>query len=487
MKKLDVKIVIRTLCMLLQFEAVFLLLSALVSILYKENEYVHLLISAAVTFVFGVIGLLSTRDVRNISMGKREGYLVVSLIWVIFSLFGMLPFYLSGRIPSFTDAFFETMSGFTTTGATILTDIESLPYGLLFWRSITQWLGGMGIIVLSMAILPKLGAGGMSMFTAETPGPTKDKIHPKIGDTSKILWGIYTAITLVESLILWVSGMDYFDAICHSFTTMASGGFSTKAASIAYWNSPLIEYIITVFMIMSGINFTLYYYLFRGRFDKLIHNEELKNYLIIIFVMTIVVMGNLLLHHNNIMGLESAFRYSIFNVVALITTTGYANGDYTTWAPFVWTLLLMLMAFGACSGSTSGGIKTVRISILLKNSYYEFKRLIHPNAVIPVRFNEKVIKPQLVDNIQAFVFLYLIIVVISVLFFTAFGLDFDNAVGTAISSISNVGPAIDQYGPMANFAPMPPLCKWYMTLLMMAGRLELFTVFMIFTPSFWRK
>ncbi|MCQ2350904.1 MAG: TrkH family potassium uptake protein [Paludibacteraceae bacterium] len=487
MNRLSIKIVWRTMCILLQFEAVFMFLSAIVSFVYNEPEFIHLIISTGVTFLFGIIGILFTRDVKNLQMGKREGYMVVSLIWIVFSFFGLLPFYLSGHIPDFTDAFFETMSGFTTTGATILTDIESMPHGLLFWRSLTQWLGGMGIIVLSMAILPIIGAGGMSMFTAEVPGPTKDKLHAKLDYTAKILWSIYAAITLIESVILWLCGMDYFDAICHSFTTMASGGFSTKAASIAYWHSPLIEYIIIVFMIMSGINFTLYYHMLRGRFKKLTHNEELKAYLIIILVMTTLVMGSLLIHHNNIMGTEKAFRYALFNVTALITTTGFANSDYTTWAPFVWTVLLMMMAFGACAGSTSGGIKTVRITLLLKNSYYEFKRLIHPNAVIPVRFNEKVVKPQLIDNVQAFVFLYLIVVIVSVLFFTACGLDFDNAVGTSISAVSNVGPAIDQYGPMANYAPMPPLCKWYMCLLMMAGRLELFTVFMIFTPSFWKK
>lgn len=487
MNKLDVKIVVRTLCMLLLFEVAFLLLSAMVSFIYDEIEYIHLLVSAGATLVVSLLGLLFTKDVKKIQMGKKEGYLVVSFIWVIFSFFGLLPFYLSGSIQSFTDAFFETMSGFTTTGATILTNIDAMPKGLLFWRSVTQWLGGMGIIVLSMAILPILGVGGMSLFTAEVPGPTKDKIHSKIGYTAKILWGIYTGITLIESLILWLAGMDYYDAICHSFTTMASGGFSTKGASIAYWNSPLIEYIIIIFMIMSGINFTLYYHLFKGRIHKITKNEELKFYIIIICVMTIFVMGSLLLHHNNIMDFEQSFRYALFNVVALITTTGFANGDYTTWASFVWTILLMMMAFGACAGSTSGGIKTVRIALLLKNSYYEFKRLIHPNAVIPVRFNGQVIKPQMIDNVQAFVFIYLIIVIVSVLFFTACGLDFDNAVGTSISAISNVGPAIDQYGPMASYAPMPDICKWYMSFLMMAGRLELFTVFMIFTPAFWTK
>lgn len=487
MRKFDIKIVIRMLSILLQFESALLFISALVSLFYGEESFFYLAITAAATLIVSIIGIISTRNVKNTIMGKKEGYIVVSTIWIIFSIFGMIPFYASGSIPDFTDAFFETMSGFTTTGGTILESIDDMPRGLLFWRSITQWLGGMGIIVLSMAILPILGAGGMSMFTAEVPGPTKDKIHAKIGNTAKILWGIYTAITLIESLILWLAGMDYFDAICHSFTTMASGGFSTKGASIAYWKSPLIEYIILIFMIMSGINFTLYYYLLKGKFEKIIHNEELKGYFAIIAVMTALIMGSLLFHHNNIMDIEESFRYAIFNVVALITTTGFANSDYTTWAPFVWTILLIVMVFGACAGSTSGGIKTVRIALLLKNSYYEFKRLLHPNAVIPVRYNKQVVKPELIGNVQAFMFLYLIIIIISVLFFTACGLNFDNAVGTAVSAISNVGPAIDQYGPMANFSSMPIPCKWYMCLLMLAGRLELFTVFMIFSPSFWRR
>ncbi|MCQ2336733.1 MAG: TrkH family potassium uptake protein [Paludibacteraceae bacterium] len=458
-----------------------------VSLLYGEKEYSYFLVAAIAATIVSVPGILCTQNVGSIHMGKREGFVVVSMVWVIFSLFGMIPYHISGDIPTFTDAFFETMSGFTTTGATIITNIDNLPHGLHFWRALTQWLGGMGIIVLSMAILPLLGVGGRSLFTAEVPGPTKDKVHSKIGYTAKILWGIYTVITLLESLILWLCGMDYFDAICHSFTTMASGGFSTKGVSIAYWNSPLIEYVIIGFMFMSGINFTLYYHLLRGRFGKLIHNEEFHFYIIFVIIGSILIMGSILFNHNDVIGFEQSFRYALFNVVALITTTGFANSDYTTWAPFVWTALLMLMAFGACAGSTSGGIKTVRIALLLKNSYYEFKRLIHPNAVIPVKFNNQVIRPQLIDNVQAFVFIYIIIAVVSVLFFTACGLTLDNAIGTAVSSISNVGPGIGNYGPMANYSTMPDVCKWYMSLLMLAGRLELFTVLMIFSPAFWKK
>lgn len=487
MKKIDFKIIIRTFSLLLIFEATFLLLSMVVSLIYKERESLYFLITAVATLVISGVGLLFTRDAKKGKMGTREGYLIVSLVWAVFTLFGMMPFYLSGNIPSFTDAFFETMSGFTTTGATLLTDVESMPYGLLFWRSITQWLGGTGIIVLSMAILPILGVGGMSLFAAEVPGPTKDKLHAKISTTAKILWGIYTAITLIESLILWLCGMDYFDAICHSFTTMSSGGFSTKGESIAYWNSPLIEYVIMLFMLMSGINFTLYYHVLKGNFSKIAQNEELKFYLAFVIGITLLIMGSLLLYHSDEMDLEESFRYALFNVLALITTTGFANSDYTLWDPFIWTVLLMLMAFGSCAGSTSGGIKTVRISLLLKNSYYEFRRLIHPNAVVPVRFNGQVIKPKLIDNVQAFVFIYLVVVVLSVLFFTACGLTLDNALGTAINTISNVGPGIGSYGPMDNYSTMPDICKWYMSFMMMAGRLELFTVFIIFTAAFWKK
>jgi trk system potassium uptake protein TrkH len=486
-KKVEIKILVRVFSILLQFEAFFLLISMIVSLVYGEKEYIYFLIAAGATLAVSIPGVIFTRGMRGIGMGKREGFLIVSLIWIVFTVFGMLPFYLSGSIPKLEDAFFETMSGFTTTGATILTDIDNMPAGMLFWRSITQWLGGMGIIVLSMSILPLLGVSGASLFAAEVPGPTKDKIHARISTTAMILWGIYTVITIFESFILWLLGMDYFDAICHSFTTMASGGFSTKGASIAFWDSPLLEYVIIVFMLMSGINFTLYYHIIRGRLDKVKSNEELKFYFAFIALFTLSVMTSLLLHHNNIMDLEEAFRYSLFNVVALITTTGFANSDYTTWTPFVWTILLMLMAFGSCTGSTSGGIKTVRISLLLKNTYCEFRRLIHPNAVVPVRFNGQVIKPKLIDNVQAFVFLYLVIEVISLLFFTSCGLTLDNALGAAISSVSNVGPGIGAYGPMDNYSSLPVACKWYMAFMMLAGRLELFTVFMIFTPAFWKK
>lgn len=486
MKLLDIKIVIRIMSFLLLFETFFMLISAFVSIAYGESDYQYIFYSSGVTLGFSLLGILLTPKIK-VEMGKREGYLIVALVWIVFSLFGLLPFYWSGSIPSFTDAFFETMSGFTTTGASILPEVEKLSYGLLFWRSLIQWLGGMGIIVLSLALLPLLGVGAMPLFVAEVPGPTKDKLHAKISSTAKILWGVYCGITLIQTLCLWSAGMNLFDSVCHAFTTMATGGFSTKNASIAYWNSPLIEYIITFFMFVAGINFSLYFFLLKGNFRKFFHNEEFKYYTIFAFVLSLIVFVALTIKHSETFGIEERIRYSLFNVISLMSTTGYVNVDYIQWHQFIWLFLLVVMLFGGSAGSTAGGIKTVRIVILIKNSYYEFKRLIHPNAVIPVRFNDEVLKPQLINNVLAFFFLYSVITIVGILFFVACGMGLVESIGTAVTAIGNVGPGLGIVGPVSNFGTIPMACKWCASALMLIGRLELFTVLMVFTQAFWKK
>lgn len=482
----DLKMVVRILSFLLLFEAIFMLIPALVSWYNADNMLNSILLSAGITTGVGLLGIICTPH-SSVQMGKREGYLIVGLVWVVFSLSGMLPFYLSGAIPSYTDAFFETMSGFTTTGASILTNVEALPHSLLLWRSLIQWIGGMGIIVLSLAVLPLLGVSGMSLFVAEVPGPTKSKLHAKLSYTAKILWGLYTLFTLIEAFSLWAAGMEWFDAICHAFTTMATGGFSTKNASIAHWDSPTIEYIIILFMFLAGINFSLFFYLLKGQFRKFFKNEELQFYIVFIAALTVVVAISLFINHYNVYTLDEIVRYALFNVVSIITTTAFVNFDFTQWAPFVWTILLIVMVMGACSGSTSGGIKTVRIVLLLKNSHYEFQRLIHPNAIIPVRFNHQVVRPQLINNVLAFVFLYFLIILVSMLVFTAFGMGFDEAISTAVATVSNVGPGLGSVGPISNYAAIPMACKWYMATLMLIGRLELFTVLLILSPSFWKR
>lgn len=469
---------------LLLIEGVFITLGIPFSLYYGDNDVSALLISGAITSAVGALLFFTNRDNAK-DIRKREGYIVVTLGWIIMSLFGALPFVIHGAIPSFTDAFFETMSGFTTTGASILNDIESLPHGLLFWRSLTQWLGGMGIIVLSLAILPILGIGGMQLFVAEVPGPTKDKIHPRIKETAKRLWGIYAIFTFVEALLLFAGGMDFFDSINHSFTTMATGGFSTKQASIAAYDSPFIHYVIIIFMFAAGLNFSLHYRMLHLDFKSVYRNDEFKFYVKIIVVVAIVIAVVHVI--TDYAGVEKSFRDSLFQTVSIITTTGYVTADYELWGPFFKLLFFLLLFTGGCAGSTGGGIKMVRHLILLRNSFQELRRLIHPRAVIPVRFNKLSVSPEIVLNIQAFFLFYITIFILGTLAMSLLGLDFSSALGSVATSLGNVGPAIGSVGPSYNFAHIPDMGKWILSILMLLGRLELFTVLLIFSPSFWKK
>jgi len=470
--------------LLLLIEGFFIGISALVSLYYGEYDFNALIITSSICIISGIIlTLLTNKADKNI--GKREGYIIVSLVWIIFSLFGALPFVISGGIPSYTDAFFETISGFTTTGASILNDIEAMPKGLLFWRSLTQWLGGMGIIVLSIAILPMFGIGGMQLFVAEVPGPTPDKLHPRIKDTAKRLWGIYVLFTLAEVILLKIGGMTWFDAINHSFTTMATGGYSTKQASIAYYDSPFIHYIITLFMFLAGTNFTLSYFALHFKFGKVFKNEEFRFYLGFTILFTICITISLWHFHD--FTAEKSFRESLFQVVSIMTTTGFATADYLTWKPFVIVTIFALMFFGGSAGSTGGSIKIVRIALLLKNSYQELKRIIHPNAIIPVRMNGKSVPPQIISNILAFVVFYMLISIVSTIVMSAFGYDLDTSLGSVAATLGNIGPGIGKVGPAENYAHIPAFGKWFLSFLMLIGRLELFTVIVLFSPSFWKK
>jgi len=368
---MNFKIIFRVLGFLLLVEGVAMLLALAVSLIYSGEDSVGILISSGINLVTGLLLLLLTARATK-DIGKKEGFIIVSSVWVVFSFFGSLPYVLSGAIPNFTNAFFETMSGFTTTGSSILNDIESLPHGILFWRSITQWLGGMGIIVLSLAILPVFGIGGMQLFMAEVPGPTPDKISPRIRQTAKTLWVIYLGFTVAETLLLWVGGMSIFDAVCHSFTTMATGGFSTKQASIAHWSSPFIQYVIIIFMFFAGTNFTLSYIAIKGKIKHAVKDEEFKYYSLFILGFTVLIFIGLLLTSS--LGTETAFRNSLFQVVSIITTTGYVTDDYLLWTPVLEILIFSLFFFGGSAGSTGGGIKIMRIVLLLKNSYYELSK-----------------------------------------------------------------------------------------------------------------
>jgi len=484
-KIINIRLVLHTIGSLLFFEAAFMLIAAAVSYIYGEPDFHSLLLSFGITLGVALLFYFSKKEEHQQYLKKREGYLIVALIWIVFSVFGSLPFFMSGYIPRYTDAFFETMSGFTTTGATILNDVEILPHGLLFWRSIIQWLGGMGIIVLFLAILPVFGIGGMQLYVAEFPGPIKDKLRPRVAQTAKFLWGIYTILTLIEAILLTIGGMSFFDAVCHSFTTVATGGYSTKNASIAYWNSPFIEYTVIFFMMIAGINYAIIYAALKGNFKKLYQNEELKFYLLFGFGFSLITVIGLLFTQN--LGAEASIRTGTFQVFSLMTGTGYSTANYMNWIPFLWSFMFFIMIIGGCAGSAAGGLKTVRVALLLKNSYHEFKRLLHPNAVIPVKFNQRVVPAQIITNVLAFVVLYALIAIVSILIFTLLGIGFIESIGTVVSCLSNVGPGLGSVGPMDNYSLFPDAAKWYASFLMLIGRLEIFTVLFVLMPSFWKR
>ncbi|GAB1856296.1 TrkH family potassium uptake protein [Flavobacteriaceae bacterium MHTCC 0001] len=472
-----------------------MLLSTLVSFICEDSVTHNLLFASLVVLSIGALAMVFTRN-HNKEMNKREGFIVVSFGWIIMALTGSIPYMVTGSIPNFTNAFFETMSGYTTTGASILNDIEAMPKGILFWRSLTHWIGGMGIIVLAIAILPLLGIGGMQMFAAEAPGPSADKLHPRITDTAKRLWLIYFGYTAAETLLLSVAGMSFFDAINHALCTVSTGGFSTKNASVAHWNDqPIIQYIIILFMFLAGTNFVLSYFAFKGKVQKVLRDEEFKLYFRFIAIFTVIAA--LLIYfradvsvssivHPMVWGeAESAFRHALFQVLAIITTTGFVSADYTLWTPFLVVFFFGLMFLGGSAGSTSGGVKVVRHLILIKNGFLEFKRSLHPSAILPVRYNKKAISGDIVFNVLGFFILYMLSFIIGALVFSMFQLDFPSAIGLAASSLGNVGPALGDFGPVNNYAALPPLAQWWASFLMLIGRLELFTVLVLFTPFFW--
>ena len=480
---INIRVILNILGLLLLIEGISMLLPFGVSIYYNEGDIAALGISAGIAIVIGAFAwILTQRSDKTIT--KREGYIIVSIVWVMFSLFGSLPFLFSGSITSYTDAFFETISGFTTTGASILNDVEALPHGLLFWRSMTQWLGGMGIIVLSLAILPIFGIGGMQLFVAEVPGPTPDRFHPRVKETAKRLWGIYLIFTLSETILLTIGDVNLFDAVCHSFTTMATGGYSTKQASIAYF-SPYVQYIITVFMFLAGTNFALSYYGLHLQFAKIFKNEEFRFYFFFIAGFTILITA--FLWFGDVLPIEESFRHSLFQVVSITTTTGYVTTNYLQWAPFLVVIIFMLMFLGGSGGSTGGSIKIVRVALLIKNSALELKRLLHPKAVVPVRLNKKSIDPQIVTNILAFVVLYMMIIAVGTIVISAMGYDLPSSLGSVAATLGNIGPGIGAVGPVENYAHIPDFGKWFLSLLMLIGRLELFTVLILFSPAFYKK
>ena len=478
------KAIIRILGMLLLLETGMLLLCSLVSLYYHDEALSDFWISAGVTAVAGaILARIGWKSERRLT--RRDGYVIVSLTWAFFSLFGMLPFLISGYIPRVEDAFFEAISGFSSTGASILDDIERLPHGLLFWRSLTQWVGGLGIILFTIAVLPIFGVSGLQVFAAEASGLARGKVTPRIGPTARWLWSIYSGLTLMLFGLLWLGGMSGFDSLCHAFSAMSTGGFSTKQASIGYYQSPYIEYVISLFMFLSGVNYTLLLFLLRGRVRKVWIDRELRWYCVSLLVFTVIF--TLLLFHSQSLGFEEAFRKALFQVVTIHTSTGFATDDYMLWPPVAWGLVLVMMISGACAGSTSGGIKCIRLVILFRVMKNEFKRILHPNAVLPVRMGRQVIPHSIVSMVLAFSTVYVAITILSILFMLAMGVGFEESIGCSISSISNMGPALGQVGPANSWSSLPASCKWLSSFLMLMGRLELFTILLMFTRSFWRK
>jgi len=467
MPKLNYKIIFHIMGVLLLINGGFMLIAALVSLVYQDGITVKIAVAALITMMTGLAFMFFTREHKK-DLGKREGYIVVAFGWIFMSLSGTLPYIFTDSIPTFTNAFFETISGYTTTGASILDDIESIPYGVLFWRSLTHWIGGMGIIVLAIAILPLLGIGGMQLYTA------------------------------IETLLLKLAGMNFFDAINHAMSTLSTGGFSTKNASVAHWNdNPAIQWIIIVFMFLAGANFVLSYFLFKGRFKKIYFDEEFKyygRYIIMFSVMVALIIyfqadvTASTINHPMVWGkIESSFRHALFQILAVVTTTGFVSADYTMWTPFLTVFFFGLMFSGGSAGSTAGGIKVVRHLITIKNGFLEFKRTLHPNAIVPVRYNNRAVNKEIVFTILGFFILYFLSFIIGALVLGVLGLDFESAIGGAATSLGNVGPGLGQLSPVNNFNSLPLAAKWWCSFLMLIGRLELFTVLILFTPYFWRK
>ena len=450
---------------------------------FDEDGWPLFLAGVAAMAAGGVF--FAVQNPKGVPIRKREGYLIVVLSWVAMVTAGMLPYLFSGMIPSVADALFETVSGMTTTGASVLTDIEIQPRGLLYWRSLTQWIGGMGIIVLTVAIFPLLGIGGIELFAAEAPGPTSDKLHPRISETAKRLWFLYVGLTATLAVLLTIFGLTPYEAINHALTTMATGGFSTRNASAAAF-APHIQYLLIVFMFIAGVNYTVLYLSWKRRWADVWRSDELKAYIGLVALLTIMCTTGVYLSEGGGGNFEQSFRDSLFQIVSLITTTGFVSADYTSWSTSLTLLFFVLLFLGACAGSTSGGIKLIRHLVFMKNSYLEFKRIVHPSAIIPLRLNGEVVPGKIITHVFNFLLLYLLLFVFGSILLAMMGLDFMTAIGAMATSLGNVGPGIGGVGPTDNFAWLPAHVKVFLSFVMIIGRLEVYTVLVLFTPYFWR-
>jgi trk system potassium uptake protein TrkH len=482
--KINHPLVLRIEGQLLLIEGLFMLTVLPVTYLHRGLYAFSMPFSALITLLTGFILLIATRNHKDEKTTSRDGVYVVCISWLVLSLFGAMPYLLSKSVPNFTDGFFEALSGFTTTGATIMTQIESLPKDILLWRSMTQWLGGLAIIVFTVAILPYLGMSGMQLFVAEINGINYDKLHPRIMHTVRRIWGLYLFFTLLETLLLYFGDMDFYDAICHSMSTISSGGFSTRTESIGAFSN-YSQVVVSVFMVLSGCNFSLLLLSLSWKSFALFKNQEFRNFLLYILIISIGI--GLVLVFVCQMSFGNAFRQSFFSVISSLTTTGFFVGNYTVWPSFLWIVLFLLMFIGGCSGSTSGGVKIFRHLIFVKNSVLELKRIIHPNAVLPVKVNEKAISTGGVNKNLSFIFIYFLVFVAGSIILLFTGADFNTAIGASVAALSNVGTGIGQVGPGGTYVAFTLGSKWVLMLLMLLGRVELFSLITLLSRSFWRN
>ncbi len=477
------KMISHILYKLMGVEGVLLLIPMGVAILYGEESYLSFLIVAAALIVLSLV--LGAKKPKNPVIYAKEGLFIVGLTWLVWSIFGALPFVISGTIPNFLDAFFETVSGFTTTGSTILTDIEVLPRGILFWRSFTHWIGGMGVLVFVVAIIPLADKRSMYLMRAEVPGPTVGKLVPRTMGTAKILYAIYIGLTALQVILLMFGGLSLYDALVHAFGTAGTGGFSVYNASIAAYNSAYVDGVITVFMILFGINFNLFYLMIARKFAQAFKSEELWTYLGIIASSVLVITINIYSLYGNVM---TSIRYASFQVASIITTTGYATADFAQWPYLSQMILLLLMILGACAGSTGGGIKTARVVILVKSVRREMKRLVHPRSVSVVRMEGKVVEEETVQGVHTYLLFYTAILFVSVLLIALNGFDVTTTVSSVLACLNNVGPGLGEVvGPTGNFSTLSYFSKVVLSLDMLIGRLEIFPILLLVIPSLWKK
>jgi len=463
-----------------------MLLCAGVSLLYNEPLKIQLSLVESGLIAMACAGIVGIFTRGEINLSRRDGFGIVTFGWISCAIFGSLPYILSGVIPHPVSAMFETMSGFTTTGASVLSDLESIPRGIHFWRALTHWFGGMGVLVLCVAILPFLGVGGMQIYRAEMPGPSKDRLTPRITTTAKLLWGVYALLTLVETLLLrFVGGMGWFDALCHTFGTMATGGFSTRSASIGAYDSGTIDAIITVFMFLAGVNFSLHYYALTGKPQRYFRDPEFRVYFFLLAGATLFITFNVWSH--GLASLGRSFRDAAFTATSILTTTGFCTADFDSWPNGSRLLLVALMFVGGCAGSTGGGMKVIRIFIMFKKMVREMKLFMRPSAVYQMKLGGKPVEQEIISHISAFFTIFVLIFAAGSFIMTFYTPDLETAATSVIATLGNIGPGLKAVGATHNYAAIPHTGQGFLTCLMLLGRLELYTVLILFLPGFWKK